>query len=67
MTAAPPEIPEALIHQLRSGGKLVVPVGGSSGSQDLIVLNKGASGKLACKTIFPSCLSPWSGRREVSG
>lgn len=58
LTAAPPEIPQALIDQLRPGGKLVAPVGGSSWSQELVVLNKDASGKLARKTIFPVVFVP---------
>jgi protein-L-isoaspartate(D-aspartate) O-methyltransferase len=43
LTAAPPEIPQALIDQLEAGGRLIAPVGGS-GAQDLIVLEKTKEG-----------------------
>ncbi len=42
VTAAPPEIPKALVEQLRVGGKMVLPVGG--GVQDLIRVTKTADG-----------------------
>ena len=43
VTAAAPGIPESLLEQLRSGGRIVIPVG-SRGSQDLIVATKTAAG-----------------------
>ena len=43
MTAAPVEVPQVLINQLSSGGRLVAPVG-SMGSQDLIVIEKTGKG-----------------------
>jgi protein-L-isoaspartate(D-aspartate) O-methyltransferase len=45
LTAAPPEIPEALIEQLANGCRLVAPVG-SSPDQDLILLTKDESGNI---------------------
>ena len=42
VTAAPPEIPEELITQLKVGGRMVVPVG--SFSQDLYVIEKTKEG-----------------------
>lgn len=44
LTAAPPEIPDALVTQLRAGGRLVAPVGRLD--QDLVVLDKDEKGKL---------------------
>ena len=53
VTAAPPEIPKALLDQLKPGGKLVAPVGRSVLEQDLVVIEKGADGKLRQRSVFP--------------
>ncbi len=39
ITAVPPELPEALLDQLKSGGKLVAPVGASVFGQNLVVID----------------------------
>jgi protein-L-isoaspartate(D-aspartate) O-methyltransferase len=44
LTAAPPDVPQALIAQLSKGGRLVAPVGATS-DQDLIVIEKTPDGK----------------------
>lgn len=44
VTASCPEIPKPLIEQLKVGGRLVAPVGGISGGQDLIYLEKTKEG-----------------------
>jgi protein-L-isoaspartate(D-aspartate) O-methyltransferase len=51
LTAAPPEIPQALIDQLRPGGKLVAPVG--EDLQHLVVIDKGHDGKISQRSIIP--------------
>lgn len=45
VTAAPPDVPQALIAQLSKGGRLVAPVGATS-DQDLIVIEKTPDGKI---------------------
>lgn len=40
ITAAAPKIPRPLIRQLKNGGRIVLPLGPSSRSQELIVLTK---------------------------
>jgi protein-L-isoaspartate(D-aspartate) O-methyltransferase len=57
LTAAPPEIPRALISQLKPGGVLVAPVGGSTGQQ-LIVVEKKSDGRLQRRTVFPVMFVP---------
>ncbi len=44
LTAAPREIPEALLQQLGEGGVLVAPVGDEGGSQKLIRITRTANG-----------------------
>lgn len=49
ITAAPPEIPKALVAQLKIGGKMVVPVG--THTQTLMVLTKTPEGVEEVKNI----------------
>jgi len=49
VTAAPLEIPPALIAQLAKGGRLVAPVG-PMGEQELIVIEKSAGGGITRRT-----------------
>jgi protein-L-isoaspartate(D-aspartate) O-methyltransferase len=44
LTAAPPEIPQALVDQLADGGRLLAPVG--EGLQYLVMLRKGPDGAI---------------------
>jgi protein-L-isoaspartate(D-aspartate) O-methyltransferase len=53
LTAAPPDIPQALIAQLKPGGRLVAPVGATAFDQELIVVNKTADGKLHRRSSIP--------------
>jgi protein-L-isoaspartate(D-aspartate) O-methyltransferase len=53
LTAAPAEIPDALLRQLRPGGKLVAPVGGSSVAQNLVVIDKTSDGRTTSRSVIP--------------
>jgi protein-L-isoaspartate(D-aspartate) O-methyltransferase len=60
LSAAPPRLPKPLLDQLRVGGRMVVPVGGSF-FQDLLVITKTADG-LEKRTIIPVRMTPMTGR-----
>jgi protein-L-isoaspartate(D-aspartate) O-methyltransferase len=53
VTAAAPRVPEALLEQLKPGGRMVIPVGEAGGAQDLLLIVKTAQGKLERKSILP--------------
>ena len=53
LTAAPTEIPQSLVAQLRSGGRLVAPVGAASSAQEIVVLDKGNDGKVTTQSVLP--------------
>ena len=52
LTAAPPQLPQILVDELKPGGKLVAPVGAGDG-QNLILVEKSESGKITTKTVLP--------------
>ncbi len=46
-------IPDALIHQIKTGGRIVVPVGTSQARQELILGRKTPDGRLIERSIIP--------------
>jgi protein-L-isoaspartate(D-aspartate) O-methyltransferase len=53
VTAAAPSIPQPLVDQLKSGGRLVIPVGGQWGVQELLVIEKKADGTTTTRRTIP--------------
>jgi len=53
LTAAPGEVPKSLLKQLKPGGRLVAPVGGTVLGQELVVVEKGTDGKLRERSVLP--------------
>jgi protein-L-isoaspartate(D-aspartate) O-methyltransferase len=53
VAAAAPEVPAALVAQLKPGGRMVIPVGGSSEIQYLKLLIKRADGGVDEKRVLP--------------
>jgi protein-L-isoaspartate(D-aspartate) O-methyltransferase len=51
VTAAPPEIPRALLAQLKPGGRLVAPIGDKI--QELVLVEKSADGSTTTRSILP--------------
>lgn len=52
VTAAPREVPQPLIDQLKPGGRLVVPVGGQAAGQSLLLIEKHADGRITRRNIL---------------
>ena len=53
VTAAAPQVPPALVAQLKPGGRMVIPVGGSSEIQYLKLLTKRTDGGFDEKRVLP--------------
>jgi protein-L-isoaspartate(D-aspartate) O-methyltransferase len=52
VTAAPREVPQPLIDQLKPGGRLVVPVGGQASGQSLLLMEKRADGTVTRRHVL---------------
>ena len=52
VTAAPREVPQPLIEQLKPGGRLVVPVGGQLAGQSLLVVEKRPDGTITRRNVL---------------
>jgi protein-L-isoaspartate(D-aspartate) O-methyltransferase len=53
VTAAAPHVPQALVDQLKPGGRMVIPVGGAGDIQYLKLLTKRADGGVDEKRVLP--------------
>ncbi|MCD6040689.1 MAG: protein-L-isoaspartate O-methyltransferase [Burkholderiales bacterium] len=53
VTAAAPEVPKALVDQLKPSGRMVIPVGGDGDAQYLKVLTKRADGGYDERRVLP--------------
>jgi protein-L-isoaspartate(D-aspartate) O-methyltransferase len=53
VTAAAPQVPEALVGQLKPGGRMVIPVGEAGGTQELLLIVRTAEGKIERRKILP--------------
>jgi len=61
VTAAPPEIPQPLVEQLKIGGRMVVPVG--EYHQELLLVEKSEKGVIE-KSIIPVRFVPMTGEAQ---
>lgn len=52
VTAAAVEVPKKLVEQLKPGGRMLIPVGDSFFSQDLVLIEKLESGKIVSRTLI---------------
>ncbi|MBU2595993.1 MAG: protein-L-isoaspartate(D-aspartate) O-methyltransferase [Planctomycetes bacterium] len=53
VTAAPDHIPDDLLQQLAPGGRMVLPVGGTFATQELLLITKDAKGRITQKNLMP--------------
>jgi protein-L-isoaspartate(D-aspartate) O-methyltransferase len=61
VTAAAREIPQALVDQLKPGGRLVIPVGPDLSGQDLLLVEKDAAGRVRERPLFSVAFVPLTG------
>lgn len=64
VTAAATHIPEALIEQLKPGGRLVIPVGQPYSHQELKLVEKTEDGELEIKETLGVVFVPFVGEHE---
>jgi protein-L-isoaspartate(D-aspartate) O-methyltransferase len=53
VTAGATEVPKPLIDQLKPGGRMIIPVGSTAGSQVLKVIEKRADGSIRTEEVIP--------------
>jgi protein-L-isoaspartate(D-aspartate) O-methyltransferase len=58
VTAAAPEIPQALVAQLKPGGRMVIPLGPEGGAQVLALVRKAADGTVTREDVLPVAFVP---------
>jgi len=58
VTAAPREVPQPLIEQLKPGGRLVVPIGGQAAGQALLLIEKKTYGTVMRRNILAVSFVP---------
>ena len=63
-TAAPAEVPQPLIDQLRAGGRMVIPVGANSARQELLLIEKDAEGDVSRRALMAVRFVPLTRERQ---
>jgi protein-L-isoaspartate(D-aspartate) O-methyltransferase len=63
VTAAPAEIPPALLEQMAPGGRLVIPVGEDAESQRLLLVRRGEDGLTTTTDLMGVRFVPLTGQR----
>ena len=64
VTAAAGHVPPPLVRQLAPGGRMIIPVGGPSEVQNLVVVTKSKEGELRTETLIPVRFVPMTGQIE---
>jgi protein-L-isoaspartate(D-aspartate) O-methyltransferase len=61
VTAAADHIPPPLLQQLRSGGRMVIPIGPVHATQRLVLVQKDEKGKVRTQSVLPVSFVPLTG------
>ncbi len=61
VAAAAPDIPPALLQQLKPGGRLLMPLGPRHSGQNLLLVRKAANGHLSRQYLLPVIFVPLTG------
>ena len=64
VTCAPESIPQALLDQLATGGRMVIPVGGQYETQYMVEVTKDKKGRISRKEHYPVRFVPMTGKSE---
>ncbi len=64
VTAAPPSVPDPLLRQLKTGGRLVIPVGSRTSLQSLLVLTRRPDGGFDRSNVMPVFFVPMTGEAQ---
>lgn len=62
VTAAAGHIPPPLIEQLNNNGRMIIPVGGSFMTQNLVLIKKDGQGKITTRNVMPVMFVPLTGK-----
>ena len=65
VTAAPEEIPQELVRQLRPGGRMIVPIGRAHDRQTLTLVVKSPDGRVTVETVLPVAFVPMVKDKEA--
>lgn len=65
VTAAAPHIPQPLIDQLRTGARLVIPVGLPYSYQELMIVEKMSNGKIETRQVLGVAFVPLTGDHKA--
>jgi len=64
VTAAPEKIPPPLIDQLAPGGRMIIPVGPTGGTQELMLVTKTEDGEVSKRALAPVRFVPFLRKNE---
>lgn len=62
VTATAGHIPPPLIKQLKNNGRMIIPVGGSFMTQNLVLVKKDSQGNITTRNVMPVMFVPLTGK-----